>query len=133
MVEQKGGRRGRRKRIVDDKEKGKNNATRNSVKQRSTLFSLSLFFLFTPTAELQTKRIGTKKTLEEKRTTAPYFFFSCRAASRSVTALSCASSPSTLAIVATEGPRFRSPSSLRLCTVIFFTNESSDTPLYMRA
>ena len=48
---------------------------------------------------------------------------------RSVTARLCACSPSSSAILATEGPSSLSPSRLRLCTVIFFWNESRDTPL----
>ena len=48
---------------------------------------------------------------------------------RSVTARLCASSPSTSAILATDGPSRWSPSYVNDCTVIFFWNESRDTPL----
>ena len=52
--------------------------------------------------------------------------------SRSVTANLCASSPSTAAILATDGPSASRPSFVSSCTVMYFTNESSETPLYMR-
>ena len=50
-----------------------------------------------------------------------------------VTALLWASRPSTAAMWATAGPTFLNPSSVRLCTVIFFWKVSRDTPLYILA
>ena len=50
-----------------------------------------------------------------------------------VTALLCASSPSTSAMVATYGPSFSKPSSVKDCTVMYLRNESKDTPPYILA
>ena len=51
---------------------------------------------------------------------------------RRVTASLCASNPSTAAILATEGPSLSNPSFVSSCTVMYFTKESRDTPLYIR-
>mmetsp|Transcript_2610 Transcript_2610/g.2893 ORF Transcript_2610/g.2893 Transcript_2610/m.2893 type:complete len:91 (+) Transcript_2610:416-688(+) len=52
---------------------------------------------------------------------------------RLVTALRCASSPSTEHMVATWGPNSFNPSSVNSWTVMCFWKESNETPLYIFA
>ena len=51
---------------------------------------------------------------------------------RRVTALLCASKPSTAAMRATWGPRASKPSLVSSWTVMYLTKESKETPEYMR-